>query len=252
MSGVILAYNPRGGKKIKSKKKGPKPMAKKRRKNPRRRKAVAKKVYRRTKSAFGGVNLGQVLKGQPQQVAGIFAAKFGANKMSDMGGDHEDWDMKAYLGAGIGAYLGGVLANAIKPGKGQAVANAGIGYAIFKAVRNELIPKSEFAMNQLGDQAEDTIHPDYMGMGDDYGEDEYYDAPGDVLLGEGGEADYMMTEGGWRAMDESDRMMGSAIVPATAELGSQVVEATAEMGGGDPYQKAWFSEDPYQEAWFNG
>ncbi|MDJ0766293.1 MAG: hypothetical protein QNJ97_25155 [Myxococcota bacterium] len=193
---------------------------KKVKRNPR--KSVAKTTYRRAKSALEKVNLAASLKKQPALVGGIFAAKFGANKFSDSGGDLEDWDMKAYLGAGLGAYVGGLLAENIKAGAGQKVLDAGLAYTLFKALRNELIGRSEWATKHFG---QDELHPDYY-------EGEEYDQPGDVLVGRSGER-LVLTDDGWREMDESDRMMGQAVVPASPVLGQAVVPADARLGADD-------------------
>jgi hypothetical protein len=239
--GTILTYNnPRKGG---TNKKGAK-MAKA--------KKADKPKKRRTGKKNGTLSIVQALHAQPAMLGGMYAAKFGANKLSQNGGDDVEWDMKAYLGAGLGAYVGGMIANAIKKGSGQKVMNAGIAYVAFKAVRNELISRSEFATAQLGDDVEDLLHPDYQG-------------DGDILYGEDEET-YIMTEDGWRTADESDRLMGAAederyptVVPATARLGEApderyptVVPATARLGGADDvYRKAFFGDaDPYKAAFF--
>lgn len=237
--GTIMTYNPRKSGATKGKKK----VAKKK---------TVKKVVRKTRSALSSVSIAKALKGQPAIIAGMYGAKFGANKLSESGGDADEWDMKAYAGAALGAYLSGVLANAVKKGTGQQVTNAGIGYLFFKLIRNELLTRSEFAMNQLGGM--DDLHPDYMG-----------DGQGDLMLGEDGEAYVYDEQDGWRSTDESDRLMGDSefptVVPAGPRLGDTqfptVVPAGPRLGGDSqaPYREAFFGQaedNVYAKAFLQG
>jgi hypothetical protein len=82
----------------------------------------------------------------------MFIAKWFAKRGSPaaLEADPSTWNGMTYLKGAGGTAIGAYLANMVRPGWGQKVLEGGLGLLMYKAVQNHLIPKSSFAMGQLG------------------------------------------------------------------------------------------------------
>lgn len=123
---------------------------------------------------------------------GMFAAKWAAKRFDPDASETDpgSWNWSSYLKGSVGAVLGGMVANMLKPGSGQKALEGGLNLMIYKAIQNELISGSDWAAGQLGEDDEDYDEGYFLGEDDDYVPDEYLLTGTDeypLMFGEDGE-----------------------------------------------------------------
>lgn len=224
---VIYAINPskRKKKKAKAKKKGVSTMARKKRKPAKRKRvyrrnpAKRRKVRRTAKSVarrgFSGLSFKKALGNMVPAQVGMFAAKWACKRFGDNDATETNpssWGWDSYLKGAVGGIGAGFLANMVKPGSGQKVLEGALNYITFKAVQNELVAKSSWAVEQFG--ADDYTPDEYLMTG----EDESW------FLGEDGNAYptdemYRLPEAGYGNALVDVGPLGESLVPVD-QLGS--------------------------------
>lgn len=144
---------------VKTAKKGSKSMPKKKKSTTKRRRyrknpGRARKAVRRAGGAFRSLSfraaLASIWQFQLGMIAAKWASKRGSAEFPATETDPASWNYTSYLKAGIGSVVAATGANLLKPGSGQKVLEGGLNFLVFKLIQNELIPRSEFAMGQLG------------------------------------------------------------------------------------------------------
>lgn len=199
------------------------------RQNPTRRGGRGRAIARRAKGAIGGLNFKQALKDVPVQTLGMFAATWAAKLGSPDATqtDPESWDYSSYLKGAAGAAVAGIALNFAKPGAGQKVLVGGLSLMLFKLVQNELIPKSEWATNQFGQD-----------------EGQQYQ-PGDVEVNSAQEPFILGQDMQWHPMYDSARdqpMLGDeGILQPVGPLGalSDALETPGRLGFGQSTRAAF-------------
>ena len=224
---------PKGAKSMPAKKKpGPKKgskQKKKRKSNP-----GARKAYSRARSAFGGLNFKAALKNTPAIQIGMFASKWAAKRFSDeydaVEDDPESWNYASYLKGGLGATVAALICQMIRPGMGQKVLEGGINLMMFKVIENELIPQSDWASEQFGQ--DDQVVYDEQGT------------------------PYMLGQGGYYPVDERHRLPEEGLEDAfepIGPLGQAQLEPVGRLGKDDPWAAAFLGEggaaDPFVQAY---
>lgn len=212
------------------------PVRRYRRRNPSRRRRVARAASR-VRSTFAGMNFKQALKNVPAGLLGMFAFKFGAKRFGEAASetDPESWNSMSYIKGTLGALIAGFLAQHIRPGMGQKVLEGGLLLAGYKLVQNELVVKSETAMNWLGEDDTKYFPSEYVST----------DSQGTpYLLGQNGQ---------WYPVDERHRLpeysgYGDQLEPP-GRLGDQL-EPPGRLG--DAWQDAYFGQaaDPFAKGFF--
>lgn len=221
--------------------------------NPRRRRVSRKRnpfaarartyggrAVSRARGAFAGLDFKGAVKHAPYQLLGMFAAKwaakrFGGDENAATETDPESWNYASYLKGGIGAAVGAILANMVRPGMGQKVLEGGVNLMLFKLVENELIPKSEWATTQ-------------------FGEDEEQGQEEPLIFDEAG-TPYMLGEEGYIPVDERHRLpeevMGSTLEPVGPLGFGSTLEPVGPLGE-DPWADAYLGadseSDPFKKA----
>lgn len=143
----------------------------------------------RARSAFGGLSFKTALKNVWAFQVGMLAAKAASKRGNEeypaTETDPESWVWSNYAKGGAGTVAAAVIGNMLKPGSGQKILEGGLNLMVYKLIQNELVPKSEWATNNLGQlgQAEQT-----------------------VMIDEATGAPIMMGQGGPIPLDESHRM----------------------------------------------
>lgn len=198
--------------------KGVKTMAKKKRSTKRR-------SYKRNPSvraAFGGLSIQTALKTILPIQIGMFSAKWAAKRFGEFGAtetDPESWNWASYLKGALGALGGATIMNLIKPGMGQKALEGGLNLMVFKVIENELVTKSDFAVQQLGQ------------------------APNQIVLDETGSPAMLGEYGELVPLDESYR-----VIPETSGYGESL-EPVGPLGdvlsppgrlGADPVAEAYY------------
>lgn len=165
------------------------------RRNPSRR----RRVVRRVRSGFAGLNFRSALKNIPLQVIGMFATKWAAKRGTPdaLETDPSTWNGMTYLKGGMGAVGAGFLANMVKPGSGQKVLEGGLTLLLYKVAQNHLIPKNSFLTGQFGG---------YDGYGFGAAGGGY--TPGEVAVNEGGEPFILGDDMEWVPMDDGAEYAG--------------------------------------------
>jgi hypothetical protein len=224
----------------------------------------------RTRAVIGrtlsGLNIKQALKDTPALLVGMFAAKWAAKRWGTTNPateiDPAGWNWGSYLKGGLGAVLAGIAGNMIKRGSGQKILEGGINLMLYKAVQNELIVNSPWALAQFGAESDYTpseysgYGEEYEGYGEEYEGDDYQ--PGDRIQGEDGQQYMLGQDGEWRAAGYG---YGDELAPVTS-LGGSVLEPVGRLGEYDPSYGRVFSgygddvvkhgsqNDPYARAFF--
>lgn len=229
MARKIYLINP--GKKTKkrkansmAKKKGKKKSAGKRKykRNPGKK---AKRAVKYVKSSFMGLNFKNAMSGIFWTQSGMFGAKWMAKRFGADANETDpgSWDWSSYAKGAGGAIITAILANMVKPGKGQKVLEGGLNYVIFKAIQNELITQSDWAQEQFG-------------ADDDYTPDEY------LLTGE--DDWFLGADGNMYPSDERHRLpsagYGDTLEPVGPLGFGDVLEPVGPLGESDPFKEAWF------------
>jgi len=185
-----------------------------------------------------GMNVKGALKAIPAGLIGMFAFKFGAKRFGEAASetDPNTWNWASYLKGALGAFAAGAIVQNIKPGMGQKVLEGGLLLAGYKLVQNELIAKSETAMNWLGADDDTQYFPSEYVSTDETG------TP--YLLGQNNQ---------WYPVDESHRLpeysgYGDELEPP-GRLGD-LLEPPGRLG--DAWQDAYFGaeEDPFAKGFF--
>jgi hypothetical protein len=184
-----------------------------------------------------GMNIKAALGNVPPAVLGMVAAKWASKRFSEGGAsetDPESWTWSSYLKGAIGALAGGFIAQSLRAGWGQKVLEGGLNLMVYKLVQNELVPRSEWAQAQFGEQDSAAIQ---------------YDSEGRPY--------FLGSNGQWYPADERHRlpeaaMLGDELLPP-GRLGDELV-VPGRLG--DIWQDAYFgqegnqSTDVYAKAFF--
>lgn len=123
---------------------------------------------------MSGLSFKTALKEQVPIQIGIIAAQWAAKRFGPDASEYDptSWSWASYAKGAIGALGAAMLANAIKPGLGQKVLTGGLSHVVHRIVRNELIEKSTWAINQFGADEEgiyvDESGTPYAASGGDY------------------------------------------------------------------------------------
>jgi len=168
------------------------------------------------KKAIGNVPAIQIGMFAAKAAAKLFGGSEGAPGASET--NPNSWTWASYLKAAAGGVGAGILTNMVKPGAGQKVLEGSLNYIIFKALQNELIYKSEWAIQHFGD--DDYTPDEYLLTGADenwflgadgnaYPTDEMYRLPeasyGDVLQPPGPLGDVLVSPGPLGSVAENYR-----------------------------------------------
>lgn len=205
-----------------------------RRRNPTSRRVTS--AASRVRSTVAGMNIRSALRGLPPTMVGMFAAKWAAKRFGSEASetDPESWTWASYLKGAAGAFVAGFLAQNLRAGWGQKVLEGGMSLMAYKLIENELIPKSEWAQAQFGE--DETYFPEEYVQTDDQG------TP--YLLGQNGQ---------WMPVDERHRLpeygvMGDELQPV-GRLGDEL-QPVGRLG--DAWQSAYFGQerDPYAKGFF--
>lgn len=204
------------------------PVKKHRRRTHNPRRSIARAASR-VRSSIAGMNIRSALRNIPPTMIGMFAAKFAAKKFGEVASetDPESWNWASYLKGAAGAFIGGFLIQNIKPGWGQKVLEGGISLMAYKVIENELIPRSEWAVNQFGQNDTNYFPSEYVQT----------DAQGTpYLLGQNGQ---------WYPVDERHRLLGDQLEPPgrlgdayTETYFGDQLEPPGRLGA-DPFAKAF-------------
>lgn len=188
-------------------------MAAQKKKAKPRKKAAKKRPLKRNPSNRGGGGrtkgilyakaIGQASVDALKGASGMLIAQFFANKFADGGGAvSREWTTRNYLFATLGSFVGGVGAELIKKGSGKHFLTGGLSFVLYKLAINEVVPRSDFLMENLGQDAFGPAEYD-----DDYDFDEY--EVGKAYLGTDGSQYVWGEDGIWHPVDESGRLPGS-------------------------------------------
>jgi hypothetical protein len=226
MAVEVLTINPSRKSAKKKPAKGKKKMTTKRKTTKRRKttrrkrrnpsvKSAARRVARRSRERFFGMNFKGALKGAPARAAGMLACKWAAKKFPGVsgGGDQENWSFANYLAGAAGSVMAGFLAENLKRGTGQRVLEGGLDLLMYKLFMNEAVPNSTFLQEQFGEGemmflGEDGEPIVLLGENGEAWEGEGVEE-GDLLLGDDGEIYMMGADGYTRPIDESHRVMAA-------------------------------------------
>jgi len=174
-----------------------------------------------------GLSFRKALGNMPATQIGMWAAKaaaklFGATASET---DPASWDWASYLKAAMGGVGAGIISNMVKPGTGQKVLEGALNYVTFKAIQNELVVKSDWAVEHLGQD-------------DEYVPDEY------LLTGED-ESWFLGQDGGTYPTDEMYRLpeayMGDTLV-RPGRLGDTLVPVDQLGSVADEYRRAYIHQ----------
>lgn len=220
-------------------------MAKKRtkkrsyRRNPSRR----KRIVRRARQGFAGMNFRSAFKNIPLSTLGMFAAKWAAKRGTPdaLESDPATWNGLTYLKGAAGAVGAAYIANMVKPGSGQKVLEGGLTLLLYKIAQNHLIPRNQFLTGQFG----------FGGFGQEGGY-----MPGEIEANEAGEP-FILGEDGetWIPMDDGEELAGFGEDDWTM-LGQNALEVPGRLGGfGDVLETpgelgAPITQDAYQRYLF--
>jgi hypothetical protein len=241
---IIIGVNPVRRKKTGRKK----PMAKKRA----RKRSVAKAPatrwrtrtvtkYRTRKAAMTArrkrprgarreepLNIQKIVRGSVAAGVGMVIAKVAVNKLTTGGSEQERWSWPNIFMAGgasmVAAFAAGALFKLKKPTVAL-VATGGVALALYKVFTCKIAPKWGWSESWFG--ADDvSIHPDFLGAGEDEFEVVDYQPSVGYLPGQYGAAN-----------------TGGQLVPFNPNMGAtntggQVVAFNPNMGFGDSYQSA--------------
>lgn len=196
--------------------------------NPRRR---VRRAASRIRSSIAGMNIRSAIKNLPPTILGMFAARWAAKRFGSEASefDAETWTWASYLKGALGALIAGFLAQNLRAGWGQKVLEGGITLMAYKVVENELIPRSEWAVAQFGQDDSNYFPSEYVQT----------DAQGTpFLLGQNGQ---------WYPADERHRLLGDVLEPP-GRLGGAYqdayfgdsLEPPGRLGADDPFAKAFF------------
>lgn len=186
-----------------------------RRKNP---SSPKRSIARRAGSRLtSGLSIKVALKDQIPIQIGMLASQWAAKRWGSDASelDPTTWTWASYAKGAGGAFLAGMAANMIKPGLGQKVLTGGLAHIVHRIVRNEVIEKSEWGVQQFGAGEE--------------GGGIYVDDDGTPYSTAGGE---------YLPLDEQHRMlpsgsvMGDSVVPA-GPLGYGQIEPVGPLGESD-------------------
>lgn len=210
------------------------------RRNPRRR-SRAKRTVRRAGSAlkagFMGLNIKTALKNAAYTQIGMFAAKWAAKRFDPDATetDPTTWNWSSYVKGALGAVGAAILMNSVRRGQGQNVLEGGLSLMMYKAIQNELVPGSPWAVDQFG--AEDWT---------DIGADESY-VPTEYLLT--GDEDMPIAYddmGNPYPADDRHRL------PEISEMAGGVLEPVGPLGDVlEPVGPLGFGADPFAEAYLS-
>jgi len=202
---------------------------------PRGRRAITS-----VKGAFAGLDFKGALRNVPPYQIGMWAAtwaakRFASEEFAANQTDPESWNYASYLKGGLGAVAAAIGANMLRPGWGQKVLEGGLNMMLFKLGENELVPKSEWATAQFGEDEE----PYYAG-----GEDIVFDERGaPYMLGENG--DFIPVDERHRLPEEFEGSL-EPVGPLGATL-----EPVGPLGQSDPWADAYLgqaSSDPFRRS----
>jgi hypothetical protein len=214
----------KGAKKMaskKGKKPGPKP-----KRNPAKKRGGARKAAKTiAKRSITGLNFKSAAKNMLPTQLGMFCAKWGAKKFPGFGGDAEEgnpdsWGYQSFIKGALGATVGAMVINAIRPSYGQKVLEGGLNLMMYELFQMKLISRSEWASGQFGEE-EDYIPDEYLLTGsDDYPQ----------VMGE---------DGNWYPANEVHRLpettIGQAELVRPGALGDNLQPPGAL--GGDPWAR---------------
>lgn len=209
-----------------------------RRTNPRKRRTV-RRAGQALARGFMGLDIKGVLQKTPWALAGMMAAKWAAKRFDPDATetDPTTWNWSSYVKGALGAVGAAVLCNSVKRGKGKTVLEGGIYLMAYKAMQNELIPASPWAVEQFG--AEDWTDLDGLGAGD-----ESY-VPTEYLLTGDDDDPY-----GYDDMGEMFPVDDRHRLPTVTEMDG-ALEPIGPLGGGalEPVGPLGFGADPFAEAY---
>lgn len=198
------------------------------RRNPSRARRVGRAIARRAGGSFHGLNFKSALKTVPMQTIGMLAAKWLAKRFGDAATetDPTSWNYASYLKGAAGAAAAGFLANMVRPGSGQKVLEGGLSLMLYKLVQNELIPKSEWATGQFGQNGYEPGMIEQNSVGEPY------------ILGEDNQ---------WYPLNgaDDDRLLPSVgygselVTPGPLGFGDELVTPGPLGFGADEYERAF-------------
>jgi len=168
-----------------------------------RNKVVAKRIYRKKDDSL---DIKKIVRGSVSVAIGMVIAKAAVNKLSDGGSETDKWSWGNIATAAasglVASFALGALFKLKRPTVGY-IAAGGVALAMYKAFTTKLAPKWGWSESWFG--AEDDIHPDFLGAGDE----EF-----DVVDYEG------IDDGGYGALETNS--------------GGQVVDYNPNMGAASP------------------
>jgi len=189
-----------GGKKRKGKRKYRKNPG-----NPSKVGGYARRGAAHVRGFFGGLGLGQAAKVTLHGMIGIAAASMLRKKFGDVSDARNNWGWKDYLMAGLGALAASTIAKHVFRASPETSKNILVGGLVligYRILTDEVLPKNETLGKWFGEEG---AEGSWQGLG--AGEEPGY-LPGDVMLGEEGEGDYVMGEDmNWRPIDDSHRQL---------------------------------------------
>lgn len=200
-----------------------------RRRNPStRRKRTVRRAARAVSRSFLGLNFKTALANVPYCQLGMFAAKWAAKRFDPDAteADRDSWNWSSYMKGALGGVAAGMLANTMRRGAGQKVLEGALNLMVYKAVQNELIPQSDWAMNQFG-QDDDYTPDEYLLTGED-------DSP--MMYGADGEL--YPADDDYRMLPEVS--MGQSAMEPIGPLGASNLEPLGPLGQ-DPWMDAFIS-----------
>lgn len=188
--------------------------------------------------ALGGLNLPKASLEATKAAGGMLIAQFFAKKFAKGGGaNNENWNVKNYAFAALGALAAGLAGNMIKKGSGQEMFKGGLALVMYKIVTNEIAPQNKWLESQLGQF--DEMNPayqaaSYLPAGDlDVEEDfEYLLGQGDVYA-PAADPNYPDMGEDYNQFD-----LGEPVV-SVSSLG-EVLTEVSDLGA-DPYSKSFYN-----------
>jgi hypothetical protein len=168
-------------------------------------KRAASRGAHHVRGFFGGLGLGQAAKVTLHGMIGIAAASMLRKKFGDVDDARGNWGWKDYLMAGLGALAASTIAKHVfkaSPDTSKNILVGGLVLIGYRILTDEVLPKNDTLKKWFGEEGPEGS---WQGLG--AGEEPGY-LPGDVMLGEGGEGDYVMGEDmNWRPIDDTHRQL---------------------------------------------
>lgn len=198
----------------------------------------ARSAARRAGGMIGALKIPTAFINALKSTGGMLAAQYAAKRFAEGGGANDPtWTWKNYAFGVAGAFAAGIGGELIKKGSGYQFLQGGLSLMMYKMVTNELVEKSPWVAENLGETT--YLTPDVV-----LGTDGNYYSPGDTYLGQDGEV-YLLGENGYWAPVTAE--MGGTLAPPTALGGS--LAPPGVLGDAADYERVLGSDgDPYARA----